>query len=233
MVILTQMTVAGFQESSGVRETPAARAESSLGSFMPTPDAAFSGGSLSSGSNSIRRSVVVNNKTFEAVKAERDKLCSDLNKLKQKHIKTKVDLSYKTVQLRALIATVDSYEKKLRKLKADMIGLRQLLEQRTENEELLKRKRRVSILDDLDMRSVDIGSEIMLRMHIYCGREICELNPFADEKSRRWKLRSEAVEHRGVQTRNRTMIAPFPPNALACKARYITSSSDINKSFLR
>lgn len=208
-----------FPEESDVRETPVAGADFATGSFMRTPSAAFLGRSMSSGSNIIWGSAVVNKETFEAAKAERAALRSELNNLKHKHLKTKAYLSYETGQRRTLVATANSYKNEFKEMEADMNGLRQMLEQRTKTAEPLKRKKLVTIIEDLDVRYVRIGSEILLRMHIYCQRRACELDPFADWELRRWELRSEKVEHCGVQTRYGTMIAPFPPNLFARGAR--------------
>lgn len=97
----------------------------------------------------------------------------------------------------------------------------------------LRRKKRATLLENSDMWYVGIGFDIQRHKHIYRGMETFELDQFADEQARRRKLCSEGDQTRAVQTRKRTVLAPFPPNALAGNVRYLTLSFDTDKRFLR
>lgn len=65
-----EMTMRDFPESRGVHETPAAGAEYSMESFIPTSGAAFPKGILSPEDNSILGSAAVSRESFEVIKAK-------------------------------------------------------------------------------------------------------------------------------------------------------------------
>ena len=195
------------------------------GSAMNAPGAAFSVGSRGGSSNG-------DGETLDMVRAERDALAFKLNDAKQIIAKKEADLNIETVQRRALVVTVKSYEKEIRELKAEMVGLRKTLENRSDPVERMKRRKGGQVLEDVPMRYFGIASAILRKFSLYCRKETCELDPFAKEDLRRWERRCDFVNDKGVKVADGRMVAPFPPNSLTLQSRYFTFSFEKEKNLL-